>query len=49
VDSCVAVNVAKAERANFSHALGAKVKKIIRKNLSVRQLAEGGSASPKTM
>jgi len=35
-------------RNNFSHALEAKVKKIIRKNLAARQLAEGGSASPKT-
>jgi hypothetical protein len=35
------VNVPKAARANFSHAFGAKVKKIIRKNLAARQLAEG--------
>ena len=32
----VAVNVAKAERANFSHALEAKVKKIIRKVTAAR-------------
>jgi len=38
-----AVNVPKAAKANFSHALGAKVKKI-RKNLAARQLTEGGSA-----
>jgi hypothetical protein len=39
----VAVNFPKAARANFSHALGPKVKKIM-KNLAARQSAEGGSA-----
>ncbi len=34
------MNFPKAARANFSHALGAKVKKIIRKNLATRELAE---------
>jgi hypothetical protein len=38
------VNFPKTARAHFSHALERKVKKIIRKNLAVRQSAEGGSA-----
>jgi hypothetical protein len=43
----VAVNVAKAERARFSHALTAEVKNIF--HLRGATIAEGGSASPKTM
>ena len=44
----VAVNVAKAKRTNFSHALEAKVKKIM-KNPAMPQSTGGGSASLKTM
>ena len=44
----VAVDVVKDGRTNFSHALVAKVKKIM-KNLAASQSAGGGSASPKTM
>jgi hypothetical protein len=43
----VAVSLAKAERANFSHARTAAVKKIM-KNLAARQLVKGGSGSRKT-
>jgi hypothetical protein len=35
------VNIPEPARANFSHALEGKVKKIM-KNLAARQLAEGG-------
>ena len=38
----IAVNVAKAERARFSHALMAEVKKIIRKVTPGPNSGEGG-------